>query len=164
MKALLIKGTARLCLIFALGCSFISCSNDPEKDLHQSEALTLFDVEAEVFDLINSHRSSKGLTLLTDLDVAYPKAAEHTEYMIFTGEPSHDYFYDREAYLISEAGATKVAENVAYAFRSAKGAVNAWLESSSHKAIIEGDFTHGAICVMKDDQGKYFYTHIFVKK
>ncbi|THD66661.1 CAP domain-containing protein [Robertkochia marina] len=164
MKALTPKGAVLLCLYVMMGCTLISCSHDLEEDLHQAQALTLINVEAEVFDLINAHRVEIGLNPLSDLDIAYPKAAEHTEYMVLTGEASHHNFYDREAYLISQAGAEDVAENVAKAYGTAEGAVNAWLGSEAHKAVIEGAFTHGSICVMKDEHGKYFYTHIFVKK
>lgn len=164
MKALIPRGAVVLCLYVVMGCTLISCSHDLEEELHRVQALTLFNVEAEVFDLINSHRVEIGLNPLSELDVAYSKAAEHTEYMVLTGEASHHNFYDREAYLVAEAGAKIVAENVAKAFSTAQGAVNAWLASETHKSVIEGAFTHGSICVMKGEDGKYFYTHIFVKK
>lgn len=164
MNALLTRGAVSLCLMFVLGAVLVSCARQDTEDLILADALTLHSVEDEVFELINDHRSSIGLAALTNINIAYPKAAEHTEYMIVNGEVSHDNFYEREAYLVSEAGANSVAENVAFAYSTAQGVVNAWLNSSSHKAIIEGDYTHGSICVKRDSNGDSFYTHLFIKK
>ena len=164
MNALLSMGTVRLCLMLLLGCTLVSCSDNLEEDFYRSDAQTLYTMQTEIFGLINAHRKSVDLPALDDLEVVYQKAEEHTEYMIINDEVSHDLFYEREAYLKSNAGAVSVAENVAFAFSTAQGVVNGWLDSSAHKAIIEGDFTHGSICVKKDADGEIFFTHILVKK
>lgn len=164
MNAPFYRDTVRLCLLTMLGCILFSCSHESAEELYPPQAKVITELQSEIITLINQHRSDQGLKTLNALEIAYPKAEDHTAYMINTGKVSHDNFYDREAYLVSEAGALQVAENVAYAYSTAEGVVNAWLKSSSHKAIIEGDYTHGSICAMKDAEGNYFYTHIFVKK
>ncbi|WP_224490109.1 CAP domain-containing protein [Robertkochia flava] len=164
MNAPIFKDTVRLCFLSMLGCILFSCSPDPGEELYVPHAEVVTDLQSEVFELINAHRDSLGLNPLTNLDLAYLKAEEHTEYMIASGKVSHDFFYDREAYLVAHADAEQVAENVAFAFSTAKGVVKAWLESPSHKSIIEGDFSHASICAMKGSDGSYFYTHLFIKK
>ena len=164
MNAPKIRNTVYLCFLTLLGCILFSCSHDPEEQLYVPEAEVATQLQTEVYELINAYRQSVGLTALNSLDLAYLKAEEHTEYMIANGKASHDFFYDREAYLIANADAELVAENVAYAYSTAQGVVNAWLESPSHKAIIEGDYTHASICAMKGSDGSYFYTHLFIKK
>lgn len=164
MNAPILKGTMRWCFLLFLGCLFFACSTHEEDTLYAPQSEIVTELQAEVFDLINVHRISQDLPALDFLDPAYLKAKEHTAYMVELGKPNHDFFFDREAYLVSAAGAKTVAENVAYAYSTAEGVVGAWIESTSHRAVIEGDFTHASICVMKGEDGKYFYTQIFVKK
>lgn len=164
MIAPILKGTLRWCFLGFLGCLMFACSEHEEETLYSPENEIVTELQTEVFDLINSHRVSLELPALDFLDLAYVKAKEHTAYMISRGEANHDYFFDREAYLVTAAGAESVAENVAYAFHTAKGVVDAWVDSAAHRSVIEGDFTHASICVMKAEDGRYYYTQIFVKK
>jgi uncharacterized protein YkwD len=38
-----------------------------------------------------------------------------------------------------------------------------WLNSSGHKANIEGNFAHISIATIKDSQGRYYYTQLFYR-
>jgi uncharacterized protein YkwD len=84
--------------------------------------------------------------------------------MIEHDNVSHDNFYQRKTYLVSNVGANKVSENVAYGFTSAESVVNAWLNSDGHRANIEGNYTDFDISAEQNSEGKWYYTNIFVKK
>ena len=57
-----------------------------------------------------------------------------------------------------------MSENVAYGFSSAESLVNAWLNSASHRENIEGDFTDFDISAEKNNEGKWYFTNIFIKR
>ncbi|MBT8259743.1 MAG: CAP domain-containing protein, partial [Bacteroidia bacterium] len=86
-------------------------------------------IEVEILDLINQHRASLSLNRLNSMSEIKAEAYGHTDYMIENNEVSHEFFYQRKANLVSKVGASKVAENVAYAFSSPQSVVNAWLNS-----------------------------------
>lgn len=119
----------------------------------------------EVLVLINEHRVSIGLDLLTlgsEFSCAY--AVEHTNYMIGLSEINHDNFHTRSAALQSE-GAQQVGENVAYGYSSAENVVNAWLNSTSHRDNIEGNYTYSSFGIIKsDDNNTYYFTQLFYKE
>ena len=94
-----------------------------------------------------------------------------TPFRIFDGEInidqdqiSHDNFYTRRNSLINNAGAQNVGENVAYAYSSAQSVVNAWLNSPGHKDVIEGDYTDFDISAEQNNEGKWYFTNIFIKR
>ena len=58
----------------------------------------------------------------------------------------------------------EVQENVAYGYSYAESVVNAWINSDSHRATLEGDFTDFEISAEQNDEGTWFFTNIFVKK
>lgn len=121
-------------------------------------------IEIEIVELINDYRISLGLNPLNNMDVIKSQAYSHTDYMIEHDNVSHDNFYQRKNYLISNVGANTVSENVAYGFTSAESVVNAWLNSDGHRANIIGDYTDFDISADQNSNGKWYYTNIFVKK
>lgn len=121
-------------------------------------------IEIEILELINTHRINLGLNPLQNHGTIKAVAFTHTDYMVTVNNVSHDNFFQRKASLIENAGATKVSENVAYAFSSAQSVVNAWINSDTHRAAIEGDFTDFDISAEQNDQGKWYYTNIFIKR
>jgi uncharacterized protein YkwD len=60
-------------------------------------------------------------------------------------------------------GAKSVSENIAYNYNSPQAALDAWLKSPSHKANIEGNFTHFGLSIRVSEDGKKYYTNIFAK-
>ena len=70
----------------------------------------------------------------------------------------------RQASLENNVGALRVGENVAYGYQYAESVVNAWLNSQGHKYIIEGDYTHFDISAEQDENDRWYYTNIFLKK
>ncbi|MCX7548328.1 CAP domain-containing protein [Xanthomarina sp. F1114] len=146
-----------------------SCSTDSldetESNVHTNvEVPETKLIEIEILDLINDYRLSLGLNTLNNMAVIKSQAYGHTDYMIATDNVSHDNFYQRKSYLVNNAGAHKVSENVAYGFTRAESVVNAWINSPGHKEVIVGDFTDFDISAEQNSEGKWYYTNIFVKK
>jgi len=132
-----------------------------ELSLVSQEAKT---IEVEILELINNHRLSLGLNPLAEMDVIKSVAYSHTDYMVDNDEVSHHNFFTRSNYLKSNAGAEKVSENVAFGYSSAESVVRAWIKSEAHKENLEGDFTNFDISAEKNEDGRWYYTNIFIKK
>ncbi|WP_281322047.1 CAP domain-containing protein [Flavobacterium aestivum] len=121
-------------------------------------------LELETMELINNYRVSIGLKALEKVNYVSLKSEEHDNYMITNNVVNHDDFVSRSENIIKVLGAKSVGENVAYNYNSAKGAFDAWLNSSAHKENIVGDYTHFGISVRENPvTGKKYYTNIFVK-
>lgn len=146
-----------------------SCTTDNIDDQAAAMELSLVEIKAktievEILNLINDHRLSLGLSPLENMSVVKSVAYSHTDYMVDNNVVSHDNFYTRSNYLKSNAGAKKVSENVAYGYSSAESVVRAWIKSESHKANIEGDYTYFDVSAERNEDGRYYYTNIFIKK
>lgn len=148
--------------------SFTSCSTENLPDevstININQAPQAKVIELEILELINEHRISIGLNPLVNHNIIKSVAFTHTDYMIEVNHVSHDNFFQRKASLEQYANANKVSENVAFAFNSAEAVVNAWINSDSHRATIEGDFTDFDISAEQNEQGKWYYTNIFIKR
>jgi uncharacterized protein YkwD len=140
-----------------------SCSKESAEPIIVVRALSSPEVEQELLGLINAHRMSLGHASLEFSPVAYEYASAHTDYMIASGTLSHDNFSARASGISEEVNAEQVAENIARDYNTALQAFNGWLESSSHRKTMEGDFTHTAVSVKKDAQGNYYYTQLFFR-
>tara|TARA_R110000868_G_scaffold66690_2_gene198493 strand:- start:110 stop:532 length:423 start_codon:yes stop_codon:yes gene_type:complete len=132
-----------------------------ELSLTTQEAKT---IEVEILELINNHRLTLGLNPLGDMNIIKSVANSHTDYMVVKDEVSHYNFFTRSNYLKSNVGAQKVSENVAFGYSSAESVVRAWIKSEAHKAILEGDFTNFDVSAEKNEEGRWYYTNIFIKK
>ena len=149
--------------------TFSSCSTDSIDDKVDAMELSLFSkeaktIEVEILELINNHRLSLGLNPLAEMDVIKSVAYSHTDYMVDNDEVSHHNFFTRSNYLKLNAGAEKVSENVAFGYSSAESVVRAWIKSEAHKENLEGDFTNFDISAEKNEDGRWYYTNIFIKK
>ncbi len=121
-------------------------------------------IEVEILELINNYRVEKKLIPLKNLSIIKSVAFTHTDYMVSVNQVNHDNFFQRKKSLVQNVSATKVTENVAYAYSSAQSVVTAWLNSPGHKANIEGDFTDFDISAEKNLQGQWYFTNIFIKR
>ncbi|NRD22530.1 CAP domain-containing protein [Winogradskyella litoriviva] len=148
--------------------SFTSCSTEAMED-----EITTIEVpstpqakliEIEIMELINEHRINLGLNALQNHDTVKAVALTHTNYMIEEAHVSHDYFFLRKETLQANASANVVTENVGYGFSSADGVVNAWLNSPSHRANIEGDHTDFDVSAEQNEEGKWYFTNMFIKR
>ena len=84
--------------------------------------------------------------------------------MIGRSQISHDGFANRSDELGELENAVATGENVAAGQTSATAVMNAWLNSSSHKENIEGNFTHIGIAAIQNSNGTYYYTQLFLRK
>jgi uncharacterized protein YkwD len=122
------------------------------------------EMEAELLDMINEHRSSQGLSVLNYDETTYLFARQHNEYMIVDGKLSHENFSSRARQLTEQTGATEVAENVARNYTNSKDVLNGWIASSGHRRNIEGNYNYTGLSIKADDEGNLYFTQIFVKK
>ncbi|TGV01144.1 CAP domain-containing protein [Flavivirga rizhaonensis] len=157
-----------LLVLFAV-LTLTSCSTDSIDDKADAIELSLVaqeakDIEIEILKRINDYRVSLGLNALSDMSVVKSVAFSHTDYMVDNNKVSHDNFFTRSNYLKSNAGAEKVSENVAYGYSSAETVVKAWIKSEGHRGTIEGDFTNFDVSAEKNENGRWYFTNIFIKK
>lgn len=156
-------------MLCAILFSLVGCSTDepiettPESSINVNTK-TYSNLERSVMDLVNNHRVSLGLTRLSPLDIISTEAKNHNDHMIAYDEVCHDFFFNRQNALINNVNATSVGENVAYGYSSAQAVLNAWLNSDAHKQNMEGDYSHFGISVLTDDEGKNYFTNIFILK
>lgn len=165
MKAKLLRVLLLVAIVFTLN----SCSSNSSEELStsaSSKELKSFEYngnETETMNLINNYRVSVGLSELKQIDHISYKSEEHDEYMIARNVVNHDDFVSRSENIIQVLGAKKVGENIAYNYNSPKAVVDAWLKSPTHKANIEGNYTHFGIAIRVNAEGKKYYTNIFAK-
>lgn len=149
-------------LIFLFpGCSdSISTFAEEEQQSNQNTAL-----ETEVHDLINDYRNSQELEPLELNNIISEVARQHSQKMA-DGKTDfgHDGFSERVATIREQIGGNGAAENVAFGYSSAESVVEGWINSSGHKRNIEGNYTHTGIGIAYSEEGRPYYTQIFLKK
>src|SRR5690606_28022782 len=140
MKTKLLTSLLPLALVFTM----VSCSPESNEGSHVDvtvvEDYNYDNAELRLADIINQHRTSKGLNPLTLINHVSYVSHEHNEYMIANQVVNHDHFYERSQNIRAAVGAVKVNENIAYNFPTPENALAAWLGSDGHRANIEGDF------------------------
>jgi len=154
-------------LLFTLSeCSTTSTQEEEYTEANLGNDKVTIDpvaMEADLLDLVNQHRSSIGLNPLENSSVSYKYAEEHNDYMIAKNTLSHDNFEDRATKIAEETNAVSISENVARYYTTAEKTLEGWLNSSSHKAAMEGDFTHTTLSIELDKNGRPYFTQIFMK-
>ena len=159
----------RALLPLAIVFTMVSCSSDSsEGSSAEKQIVTAYnynETELKLVTFINDYRESVGLNRLEVINHISYKSEQHNIYMIDNNVVNHDYFQQRSNNLIQVLGADRVGENIAYNYQTAESAMSAWLNSPSHKANIEGNYTHLGISVTVDETtGKKYYTNMFMKK
>ena len=167
MKVTIIRSIS----IIALLLTFASCSTESTEETTQpadtyvvNNDYTYSNIELEVARLINEHRVSQGLNSLQTINHISNVSEDHDQYMIANNTLTHALFAQREDNLRATVGALSVGENVAYNYLTAQSVVTAWLNSPSHKANMEGNYTHCGISVRANADGKLYFTNIFIRK
>jgi len=118
----------------------------------------------EVIQFINEYRISKGMDLLTkDTGLPSALASQHSNYMIYTQQLSHDGFADR-AEIMHNNGAAATAENVAFGYKDAWEIVEAWKKSPAHLDALEGNYTHIGLGIRTDVLGTTWVTMLAFRK
>ncbi len=157
------KMRMHLIVLSVFTCTWVSCSKEPEAPLNIVESKNVTEVEQELLNTVNNYRISMGKNGLEFNSVAYQNANIHTDYMIAKGAMSHDNFTARASNISAEVAAEFVAENVAKDYSTATEAFKGWLKSAKHKRTMEDNFTHTAVSVKKDAEGKLYFTQIFYR-
>lgn len=132
-----------------------------------SNTSTLSSDEKEVFDLINEQRTNNGLTALKmdseALNVARIKAQDMVDNNYFSHNSP---IYGSPFQMLNSFKVTykTAGENIA-GNSSNSGAVNAWMNSSGHKAnILNSSFNYTGIGVVKSSKYGKIYVQIFLGK
>ncbi|ESU25283.1 allergen V5/Tpx-1 family protein [Flavobacterium limnosediminis JC2902] len=169
MKMSFFRPLSFMALLFVL----TSCSTDSEEGTSQNSASANYivdneynysQIELDVANLINQHRLSKGLNPLEKINHISNVSESHDEYMISINTLTHALFAQREENLRTALGAVAVGENIAYNYSTAQSVVDAWINSPAHKANMEGNYTHFGISVRIDNDGKKYFTNLFIRK
>lgn len=164
----ILKFTHVYLFIFILFIS--SCSKEDDSVYSDKASVDNVDVEysnidLEILSIVNDYRASIGVSTLETMDFISSVAETHTVYMVETGTVNHDYFTDRLQDLMDNVAAKSVGENVAYGYTTAEDVVDAWLKSDSHREVIENpNYTHFGISTEENEEGRLFYTQIFIKR
>ncbi|WP_338469706.1 CAP domain-containing protein [Niallia sp. XMNu-256] len=124
-----------------------------------------YSAEQEVIQLVNQERAKQGLPALK-YDWELARVAEHKsqdmrnkKYFSHTSPTYGSPFDMMRAYVIQYKAA---GENIAMGQRSAKEVVNAWMNSSGHRAnILNANFTHIGVGYVEDG---HYWTQMFIKK
>ncbi|PRX56727.1 CAP domain-containing protein [Flagellimonas meridianipacifica] len=167
MKKLSTAAITAVLAIILITCSKSSATSEQEIIANNQESISKAEVnasqlETELLDMINEHRASIGVDALKASSEVYPFAEDHNSYMIAQNKLSHDNFESRAAQITVRTDAIRIAENVARHYSSAQLALSGWLESSDHKGTLEGNYTHTALSVVLDKEGRPYFTQIFM--
>lgn len=127
------------------------------------------EIEAQVHQLINEHRTAQGLAPLVFSAAIAEIARGHSRAMAEEREPFGHGGFDERAEAIRRVVAYRaLSENVAWNNHSrsatAAVAVRGWIQSSGHRRNLEGPYTLTGIGVARDAGGAFHYTQIFVAR
>ena len=156
-----------IALVLILGLVATSCSREemvvPTTELSMPDLAlaneTDWALANQILGYINNFRTDIGLEpLIMEPTITTALAVSHSEYMKEQDRISHDNFSER-ATILADQGAQAVGENVAFGYSSAHEVVNAWINSPSHRDVLEGNFTHAGIGTVND---KFNNTHKFI--
>jgi uncharacterized protein YkwD len=132
----------------------------PGKDKQNAE------IGAAVHRLVNELRRKQGLKPLTLDPMISAQAREHSVEMAEGGNISHRGFDQRlqdiRKKLRYRAAAENIAVNVGYD-NPAPAAVEGWRKSPDHLKNMLGDFSLTGIGIAQGEDGRYFFTQIFIQ-
>lgn len=166
------KSTSSLILCLFSALMFVSCAKENlDEELRSVDHVakssvnyTYSEIETAILEQVNDYRASKNLNKLESIGEISLEAEDHNYYMLETGKVSHDNFGVRYKALVSGVGAKAVSENVGYGYRTAEAVVKAWIASEGHRKNIESNHTHFGVSVVQDEDGRNYFTNIFVRK
>ncbi|SDS30612.1 CAP domain-containing protein [Christiangramia echinicola] len=168
MKKITLTGiTFIFCAVFLTSCSKDNIEDELtsyDQVVTEKAEYSYNTIEVEILEEINIYRKALGLSELKAMAELSVESEDHNEYMIEEGLVSHDNFSLRASKLMNKVGARAVAENVGFGYRTSEAVVNAWLKSKGHRENVEGEYSHIGISVRQDENGKNYFTNIFIKK
>ena len=161
MKTIIFLGL----LIGVLSCGKNNSSGSKALSPYREEIQTGA-LERDYFLLMNSHRATLGLPSLQYSLSIEGVADEHSTYMSQgPGRFGHRGWKDRCRRLSEAHGSDDCAEIVAMGQETSKDVLTSWINSPSHRAMIESrDFTHTGVGIMKNERGVVYWTQMFIEK
>lgn len=133
----------------------------------QSTTPSLASIEKAVHNQVNQYRANRNLPPLSLNYRITEQARIHSRNMANGTVPfSHDGFNQRVQTIAKVIPLSTAAENVAYNqgySNPATQAVQNWLNSSGHRANIEGSYNLTGVGVTKNARGEYYFTQIFIR-
>ena len=153
-----------LVTVFAVFLVTACSKDDSNVQPEQHSSYEYKQIEDEVFRLVNEHRASQELPPLKADTLIIAQARKHSINMASGAVAfGHDGFSERFNTLKTKLQATAGAENVAMGYATPQAVVTGWLNSSGHRANIEGNYTLSGIGIAKSKNGNFYYTQIFIK-
>jgi uncharacterized protein YkwD len=146
--------------IFLLVIFSISCEDNPVSNNKNNLSNN---IEQEVHNLINQHRTSIGLAELEWNETIAEQCRNHSIDMSNAHTINHDGFTERVNSIGETIPWNWAGENVAYNY-SAEGAVAAWLNSPVHKSNIESSSNLTGVGVALDEDSVMYFTQIFIRE
>lgn len=126
----------------------------------------LSDMEQEVLKLVNKVRSENGLSPLAWADDVANVARAHSKDMIdrsFFSHTNPDGLSPFDRLNNNGISFRSAAENIAYGQRTAEAVMDAWMNSSGHRAnILNKNITEIGIGAVKNQNGTIYWTQVFV--
>lgn len=126
----------------------------------------LSDMEQEVLTLVNKVRSENGLSPLAWADDVANVARAHSKDMIdrsFFSHTNPDGLSPFDRLNNNGISFRSAAENIAYGQRTAEAVMDAWMNSSGHRAnILNKNVTEIGIGAAKNQNGTIYWTQVFV--
>lgn len=125
--------------------------------------------EASVVDIVhyvNKYRISHGLPALILNPIISKEAKIHSLDMAKHRIPfGHDHFNARIQRLFKQVtpNVKSGAENVAYNYKDIQELVRQWIKSPGHRRNIVGNYRLTGVGIARDEQGKKYYTQIFLR-
>jgi len=118
-----------------------------------------------VLFFVNQYRNQHGLGPLKMEEKISQQAYRHSQDMADHRQPfGHLGFNERFHYLRKHIHEVQAgAENVAYNYKTAKIVVDNWMTSRGHRQNILGHYNLTGIGIVRDKQGKLYYTQLFLK-
>lgn len=123
------------------------------------------DLEQSTLEQINQYRAERGLEPLVLDPELCKQARQHSQEMAEQRSMNHDGFDQRMATVSRSISYSNASENVAYnqGYPDPDNqAVTDWINSPEHRQNIEGAFNLTGIGIVRNAQGEYYFTQIFV--
>lgn len=153
--------------LFACLLLFVAACQSEQTVVAQEVPDRVSELERDMHDLVNAHRSTRGSVPLSYREEIAEVARQHSQAMA-TGRSnfSHAGAEKRQRVIARQIGFQRFAENIAMnTYRSdmaGKKAFEDWLTSQGHRAAIEGNFNLTGIGIAQDRAGAFYFTQIFV--
>lgn len=117
-----------------------------------------------VLELMNQQRADNGLQALTTNDLLYRAATVRAKELVqnfsHTRPNGEDPFTVLDTYDISYYTA---GENIAKGYTTPESVMNAWMNSSGHRAnILDSNFQSAGVGVYQDANGTYYWSIFFI--